>query len=170
MNATASAATTTPIAPQKTQTMSGNGELIFVQLAREIAMDIHPLEQILKNHEIGAARWEEIRTNPRFQALLLRQMEEWNSALNTGERVKLKALSCIEEALPEFYGRMHNPNETLPAKVKALEVFAQIAGIGKNAQGAGPSGEKFSVVINMGDDKKLTISAPTPRAIGTGDE
>lgn len=171
MDATASAALVTPIAPTKIQTMSGNGELIFVQLAREIAMDIHPLEQILKNHEISTQRWDEIRSNARFQGLLLKQIEEWNSALNTAERVKLKALSCIEEALPEFFGRMHDPKETLPAKVKSLEVFAQLAGLAKNGQGAvAGGGEKFSVTINLGADHQLKISAPSPSAVEVRDE
>lgn len=150
---------------------STGDDLIFLQLAREIAMDIHPLADILANHEISTVRFEEIKLNARFQALLLSQVEEWNSALNTGERVKLKALSCIEEALPEFYARMHDPNENLPAKVKAFEVMAQVAGLSKNGQVVGVGGgEKFSVTINLGADKQLTISAPSPSAIGVSDE
>jgi len=132
-----------------------------VMLAREIAMDIHPLETILNNHEINPVRWEEIRNNPRFQMLLSQQVQEWNGALNTAERVKIKALSCIEEALPEFFAKMHAQDENLPAKVRALEVFGQLAGMGKGA--APPSGsEKFSVTINLGADQQLKISAPTP--------
>lgn len=170
MSATGAAVVAQTIPPAKPQTNSSGDEMIFVQLAREIAMDIHPLTDILKNHEIDTVRWEAIKLNARFQALLLAQVEEWNSALNTGERVKLKALACIEEAMPEFYARMHDRQENLPAKVKALEVFTQIAGITKNGQGAAiGGGEKFSVTINLGADKQLTITAPSPSAIGVGD-
>jgi hypothetical protein len=141
-----------------------SGELIFVQLAREIAMDIQTIDVILKNHEISDARWQEIKVNHRFNTLLEQMMIEWNSALNTGERVRIKALSLVEEALPEFYGQMHNKNESLPAKVKALEVIGKIGGVGINNQGAGgPGGEKFNVTINLGSDQKLvTINAPMP--------
>jgi hypothetical protein len=141
-------------------------DALFVMLAREIAMDIHPLETILKNHEITQGRWQEIRNNARFIHLLQSQVEEWNGALNTAERVRIKALSCIEEALPEFFARMHAPDENLPAKVRALEVFGQLAGIGKSAQVSGNGGEKFSVTINLGQDQVLKVSAPaTPPAV-----
>lgn len=134
-------------------------------------MDIHPLDEILNSHEISTDRFEIIKANARFQALLRQQVEEWNSALNTGERVKLKALSAIEEAMPEFYARMHDPKETLPAKVKVLEAFSGLAGLGKNGQAAqGGGGEKFSVTINLGADKQLTISAPAPKAVDVSDQ
>lgn len=135
-------------------------DLILVQLSREIAMDIHPLETILANHEIAQTRWEEIRRMPRFEQLLRAQVEEWNSALNTAERVKLKALSCVEEAMPEFFARMHDPKEALPAKVRALEVFGNLAGLGKGVVAGGGGGEKFSVTINLGADQQIKVSAP----------
>lgn len=154
---------TAPVpAPPPDKMIFDPAESIFVLLAREIAMDIYPLDQILKNHEIPAARWEQIRLNARFQGLLLKQVEEWNSALNTGERVKLKSLACVEEALPEFYARMHDPKENLPAKVKALEVIGGLAGLGKGGQAVqGGGGERFSVTINMGADQQIKIEAPT---------
>jgi len=135
---------------------------MFLTLAREIAMDIHPLETILRNHEITQARWNEIKDNPRFIYLLQTQMEEWNRAMNTAERVRIKALACIEEAMPEFYARMHDTNENLPAKVKALEVFGQLAGMGKSTVATNGGAEKFSVTINLGADQVLKVSAPAP--------
>jgi hypothetical protein len=170
MNATvpAAAAVTAPApAPPKVQ----SSDLMFVQLAREIAMDIQPIDVILKTHEISDARWDEIKANYRFQKYLETSLIEWNSALNTGERVRLKALSLVEEALPEMYSRMHDPKEMLPAKVRALEVIGKIGGVGINNLGEkGGGGEKFSVTINLGSDKEITINAPVPQAITAEDQ
>lgn len=167
MSATASVPAPAQAAPA-TKVLSGN-DLLFVQLAREIAMDIHPLDHILKTHDVTEIRWAEIQNSPHFVRLLQSAVEEWNSALNTAERVKLKALSCLEESLPEFYARMHDPREALPAKVRAFEVFGNIAGLSKNGQVAG-GGERFNVTINLGADKQLKISAPQPDMIDVSDK
>lgn len=136
----------------------------MIQLAREIAMDIFPLDQILKNRAVTNDTWDKIRDNPRFNALLRTAMDEWNSSLNTGERVKIKAMAFVEEAMPEFFGRVHDPLENLPAKVETLKAIGRFAGLGiPNATpGAGGSGERFSVTINMGDDKQLKIERTVP--------
>ena len=175
MNATVPAAATAPAAPAKREAPPIDpGDKLFVVLAREIAMDINELDVILKNHEIDQSRWSQIQTNPRFQMLLSQQVQEWNNALNTQERVKLKALAAIEEAMPEFFQRMHDPHENLPAKVKAFEAFGNIAGLGKNQMGGAPSGEKFSVVINMGPDRSIKVTADNdkspPQAIDVSDK
>lgn len=162
MSATvATAVSATQVPAKLANSPHAQAELLLVRLAREIAMDIHPIEVILKNHEVDDKKWQQIQESQRFKGLLGAAVEEWNSSLNTAERVKLKALSCIEEALPEFFGKMHDANENLPAKVKALEVFGNFAGLNaKLAQMSGVGGEKFSVTINLGADNQLKITAP----------
>jgi hypothetical protein len=171
MNATVPAAAAAP-APVPVAPAVKPGDLIFVQLAREIAMDIQPLEAILKSHEINENRWSEISANPRFLGYLQTAMSEWNSALNTGERVKLKALSMVEEALPEMYARMHDPRELLASKVRAMEVIGKIGGVGVTGLGntPGSGSEKFSVTINLGADQQLKISADVPKTIDASDQ
>lgn len=139
---------------------------MYVQLAREIAMDIDTIESILLRARVTETQWNEIKENAYFQQLLKSAVQEWQGASNTAERVKLKALACIEVAMPEFFARMHDKSEALPAKVKSLEVFANLAGMSKgNVQAAGP-GERFSVTINLGQDQQLKVSAPaTPQII-----
>lgn len=121
-------------------------------------MDMHELETILDHHGVSPDDWDRIKQNPYFQNLLRAAVEDWEKASNTKERVALKALVCIEEAMPEFFARMHDKNDPLPAKVKALEVFSNLAGVGKSAkENTGASGEKFSVTINLGADEQLKI-------------
>lgn len=125
-------------------------ELQLVKVARDLAMDIHPLETILKTHQITPIAWESLQNNTRFQRILGSEIEAWGSAANTAERVRLKSLSFVEEALPEFYARAHDPKEALSAKVEVLKTVARFAGVGVASAEAGFVGERFSVTINLG--------------------
>lgn len=145
-------------------------DLLYVQLAREIAMDIHPLHEILKNHGVSDSDWQIISETAQFNSYLRTYIQEWNSATSTEHRVKLKALSFVEEALPEMFAQCHKPNEPLPGKVKAFEVVSKIAGLGAAAAAATAAGEKFSITINMGADEKLVINAAQPKAVTAEDQ
>lgn len=148
-----------------TELSSGNDEVTMLKLAREIAMDIQPIENILKNLKIDEGQWEEIQQNPRFMGYLRGAVEEWQSATNTAERVKLKSLSFVEEALPEFFARAHDPKEPLAAKTEVLKTIAKFAGVGGSVEGA-LSGEKMIVTINLGADQQLRIERDvTPQVI-----
>lgn len=141
-------------------------DVILVKLAREIALDILPLETILKTLQITANQWEIIQTIPRFQDLLRSEIEAWGSAINTSERVRLKSLSFVEEALPEFYARAHDPREPLAAKTEILKTIARFAGVGNTAIDGGMIGEKFTVTINLGSDQTFKIEKDiTPTTI-----
>lgn len=140
-------------------------DMILIKLAREIAMDILPLENILENHKILPENWSKIAENPRFQGILQDQIVAWQSATNTAERVKLKSLAFVEEALPEFYARAHDQKEPLSAKVELLKTISKFGGIGGNAFDAAMGGEKFSVTINLGADQSLKIEKTLPTKV-----
>lgn len=147
-------------------------DMLLVQLAREIAMDIHDVETIVKNHALTLEQFAFIEKSAIFQTYLKQYIAEWNSCASTADRVKLKSLAFVEEALPEFFAQVHRQGEPLPGKVKALEVISKIGGLGPASfKDGGPAGEKFSITINMGADEKMVINAsPTPKAIGTDDQ
>lgn len=148
-----------------TLSASSFNDTTMLKLAREIAMDIRPLEDILETHEIDQSAWMVISTHPQFQSYLRTCIEEWQSATNTAERVRLKSLAFVEEALPEFYARAHDPKENLTAKTEVLKTVARFAGVGGNVDHA-VSGEKFSVTINLGNDQQLKIERDvTPQVI-----
>jgi hypothetical protein len=137
--------------------LTGSEHVIFLKLAREIAMDIRPLDDVLKTHGVDHYRWESISNSPRFQSLLRSEVESWESATNTAERVKIKALAFVEESLPEFFARAHDRREPLNSKVEVLKTIAKFAGVGgSNAEGIG-TGERLMVTINLGADHSLTI-------------
>ena len=140
-------------------------ELTLLKLSREIAKDIHPVETILDRHGITLELWGEISKLTRFQNLLQSQIELWNSASNTPERVKIKSLSFIEEALPELYERAHDPSEPLSSKVELVKTIGRFAGVGASDIG-GNAGDKLSVTINLGADSQLTFEKDiTPQVI-----
>lgn len=132
------------------------GDEKMIRLAREIAMDIRTREDILDLLEISETAYSEICANPRFQQYLRSAVEEWNSAGNTSERVKIKSLSFIEEALPEFYARMHDQREALSAKTEILKTVARFAGLGGQVVG-GSTPERMVVTINLGADHQVRV-------------
>lgn len=121
-----------------------------MKLAREIAMDIYPIETILKQYSITPEKWEQLRENGRFKLLLESESAAWNTALNTHERVKLKAAAMMEEWLPELNNRIHDRDENLPAKIEAGKMISRIAGMGMPGQVEGAQPERFTVTINLG--------------------
>lgn len=148
-----------------TELTSSNDEVTMLKVAREIAMDIHAIEDILARHEVDEGRWEMFQSNPRFKDYLRGAVEEWQSASNTAERVKLKSMAFVEEALPEFFARAHDPNEPLSAKTEVLKTVAKFAGVGGTVDGS-VQGEKLTVTINLGADNQLRIQRDvTPQVI-----
>jgi hypothetical protein len=134
----------------------GISPLIQLQLAREIAADMREIPDILAIYEINSEQWETLQGSPRFRRLLQTSMEEWQSVANTAERVKVKSLAFVEEVLPEFYGRVHDPKETLSAKNEVLKTISRLAGIGGTVEGA-ITGERMVITINLGADQQLSF-------------
>ena len=136
-----------------------NSDIAMVKLAREIAMDIQPLAVILKQYSITDETWEELQRNTRFQMLLGSEVEAWQTALNTHERVKMKSAAMLEEWLPELNVRLNDHNEALPAVIEAGKMLARIAGLGMPGDvTAGGVGERFVINISMGDREPVSFS------------
>lgn len=128
-----------------------------LKVAREIAADIRPIEDILKLHGLNDRDWQRLKDEPRFHVALRDAVTEWQGVANTADRVRVKSLAFVEEALPEFYARAHDPKESLAAKTEVLKTIAKIAGISERAAAGDMSGTRMSVTINLGADHKLTF-------------
>ena len=130
-------------------------EVQLLKLAREIAMDIAPLTQILASNGLTETDWELVQKNSRFRKYLTSASEEWNSALNTHERVRVKAAAMIEEWLPELYTRMHDKAEPLNHKIEAGKLARDLAGFTNKNIGVEGGGERVTISINLGADAQL---------------
>lgn len=120
-------------------------------LAREIAMDIHPLEDILKRHGVDATEWAFLSKTPRFNQYLTDAIQTWQSALNSPERIKVKSLAAIEDWLLTAYELLHVKDGSLRDKVELAKLVARLAGVGESAKDVAV-GEKVMITINMGDE------------------
>lgn len=138
----------------------------ILRLAREIAVSLYDIETILKHNQITPETWANIQSNPHFLRLLESETAAWNSAGNTHERTRLKAAALVEEWLCEANARLHDPEETLSAKVELGKLLTKIAEVGVSAHGPAAIGERFSVVINLGADQRLQFDKQvTPKVI-----
>lgn len=140
---------------QNTVPVKNFNEATLVKLARELAMGISPLETILETNQIDQDTWEIIQNHSRFKQFLEVETSNWGSALNTQERVKLKAAAMIEEWLPEAFARMNDQGESLNAKTELGKLVRDLAGFSKNGVGVEGVGERFSVTINLGADSQI---------------
>lgn len=129
---------------------------LMLKLARELAIDMQPVEKIQEHLGLTNAQLERFKVHPEFLRYLHDAMSEWNSAASTPERVKLKSMHFVEEALPELFARAHDPREPLSAKVTLIQTIAKLGGMGGTADGV-VSGEKLSVIINLGGDQSLRV-------------
>jgi len=149
------------IVPQAT-----HDELQMVLLAREIAIGLKPIPDILKSQGVDQAKFEALKKNERFVAVLASEIAAWNGATNTYERVKLKSASMIEEWLPELYSRMNDREENLNAKVEAGKLVKDLAGLGVKADINGArAGDRVSITINLGNDVKLEYQNQLPEQV-----
>lgn len=110
----------------------------FAALAREIAMDIFPLKDILLLHQLDDMEWLRIQANPKFQAMLEGMVRDWNSALNTKERVKIKASTGLESILENYIRDIADGSIPLGQRVEAGKFLARLGELdGQQIIGAG---------------------------------
>lgn len=137
-------------------------DVILTKLARELAMDIANVDDILKRYSITPKEWDRIQASPRFTQLLTSAIEEWQSALNTSERIKIKAATMLELWLEHAYELLHG-TDTIAGKTELAKFLGRLAGVGLgNANIEGASGERFSLTINLGADQQLKIEKQIP--------
>lgn len=135
-------------------------------IAREIAMDISDLETILATHKVTMDQFEVMKRTPRFIGYLEEAITTWQGAANVKERIKHKALSMIEEALPEMFAALISPFQPLNHRVGLLQQITRLAGVGgAPADGEADTAGKVSITINMGDGKAVSVVQETPKVI-----
>lgn len=137
----------------------------LLALARELAMDIRPLETVLTEYQITPEMFQRIRNLPRFRMYFEQEVAQWQTATATADRVRIKSAAVLEAWLPELYARMSDAKEPLSSKVEAGKLLARMAEVGATKASEG-GGERFSVTINLGSDQTLKFEKTvTPRVI-----
>ena len=121
----------------------------LAQLAREIAMDIFPVADVLKLHQLSDEDWQQIQENPRFKAMVEQMVREWNSAASTRERVKIKAATGLESKLEILITSLSDEAIPYTQRIEGAKFLARIGEIEGNFQ-AGGNANPFSISINIG--------------------
>jgi hypothetical protein len=124
-------------------------------LAREIAMNIHPVEDIIERHGIKREDFETILRNERFARLLEDAATSWEGALNTGERIKVKSLSMLEDWLASAYAMLHEPKHPLRDKVELAKLVGRFAGMGEKSTLDTNTADRVNITINLGAEKHV---------------
>ncbi len=136
-------------------------------LAREVAMDIRVLDEILITYGLTRIQYDFLQENNEFYKQALHTLTiEWNSALSTPERLKIESAAILEDALPRLGARMQNQAEGLPGVIEAAKLFAKMAGVGEREANQAAPGEKFSITINLGGDEKIIVGAASGTTAG----
>jgi hypothetical protein len=124
-----------------------SAESRLIRLARELAMEMRSVDQILADYGVGPPEWERLQRSPWFQQTMTAEMAQWNAAGSTHDRVRVKSAVLVEEYLVEANARLRDPEETLSSKVELFKTLARIANLGTGDGEA--SGGGFRVVINI---------------------
>lgn len=138
-------------------------ETSMLKVARELAIGIYELDDILKNCNVGLHEFEEWKRNPRFLEYLKSERDAWNSAVNAPERIRLKSTVVLEEFLTEAYSALHDRSTPLNQRVELGKLLAKMAGIGETKVIGGGSG--FQLTINIGDGKESISIRPQMQVI-----
>jgi hypothetical protein len=137
-------------------------EALLQALANDIGQGLIPLEDILMRHNVSLAFYKSIENNPRFHKMVISAAKEWAAAENANQRVERKSTLMFEAALPEFYARMHDPKETLTAKVEMMKLLGKTGKLGATEAKQGAAGETFKLTINLGADRELHFEKELP--------
>ena len=144
---------------------AGFEEAKLRRLAREIAMGILDRDEILKLHGITEDDWQDIAVLPAFKTMLTDALAQWQSPLNTPERIVIKAQDMVEDALLAMFKFIHDQGEPANARVDAFKTIAKIARVdGEPKNGSvGIGGDKINIRINIGTQEVRVDGAdPSP--------
>ena len=111
-------------------------------------MDIRELDEVLAAFQMTPAQFEAIRTDKRFDRMLQACITEWSSAVNSEQRIKMKAAVALEEAILPLFTAVTDTDQPLNHRVEGIKTLAKLSGMDDKA--AGPSNAGFSITINMG--------------------
>jgi len=150
-----------------------DNEVLASRIAREVARDLSPVDMIRVKFGLDEDEYSRLINSAIFKQRLEEELAVWNAsdAMSIAERIKAKTGTMIEESLPEVFEWLHDKNQPIVGKVRALEWASRVSGIGETerlglAPGVtgGGSGINFNIFIG-GEKQSFTQPADQPRII-----
>lgn len=123
----------------------------LAMLAREIAMDLFDVGQILELHRLTDDEWRRIQETPKFQQMLAEMLAEWNSAASTRDRVRLKAATGLESVLEVYIRNIGDETIPLTQRTEAGKFLARLGELDGQHAGMSGGGGQLLIQLNIGD-------------------
>lgn len=138
----------------------------------ELAAGLSDAEGIRERYGISEAQWSILRKTPIFRQMLKEAIERLAGDVNTANRIKLKADAMLEDNLKVLDEIANDKDAQSMARIKAIEVSAQLAGKGpsQTKPGEGDGRGTFSLNIVIGDREVKIESDAKPALEHSPDE
>lgn len=159
-------------------TPTENLDAVMLKVARDLAMDIYELDDILKNNNVEVRDFHRWSNHPQFLKYYKSEKEAWAAATNAAERTKVKAGIVMEMFMDEAHANLHNNKVALRERVELAKLVGKVAGLvdrpAVNFPGAGGPGG-FRLEINIGPvagvpRETITVSSDNQPVIEHQDE
>ena len=131
-------------------------EKISGQLAMDLVAKLKPPAEVLAKYDLTVEQLAALAETPQFRLRLKEAKVAWNSDDNAPERIRQKATTLVEDSLITVYQMIHDDSLSATAKLDSFRTLAKMAGVGGDARTEG-SGARFSVSIDLGSEKSVTI-------------
>lgn len=132
-------------------------DTLISRIAREVARNIYPVSQIRETNHLSIEDWDDIVATPIFQQRLKEEIAIWNAPdpMSATKRIGAKALTLVEECMPEVFRLIHDPIQPMAAKIDALKWAARMGGVEGNPNVKPGDGDdnRIKITINIGTDK-----------------
>lgn len=145
--------------------LEDNDAKLLRRIAKDIAMDLKPIESILNESGVTVEWFESIQNTRLFQDFLTEETASWGSAPNTAERIRLKYLMITEEVAPNMFEALLDTKSPVAQRADLLKTVAKLAGLDRQGDSDAGSTGRIKITINMGAERPLQVehqmSAPT---------
>lgn len=126
-------------------------DINVIKLAREVAIDHYPINDILTRYNITPEVWDALQEWPRFKELVEIERQNWLSATNTNTRIRLKSATVIEEWMEQGYLLLHDAKESFNSKIELLKLLGKFSGMDQPPAVQGEIAGRVTINIKIGD-------------------
>jgi hypothetical protein len=127
------------------------------RLAVEIAVQLRPVPEILKQYDLSRKDLVRKLKDPMFRDMVRQAKSLWNSDLSVKERIRLKSQILVEDSILEIFSMVHNRDNAIPARLDAFKQLARVAEVDSPDRSNADTGSRFTVSINLGEKMSPVI-------------
>lgn len=127
------------------------------RLAVEIAVQLRPVPEILKQYNISRKDLVRKLKDPMFRDMVKQAKSLWHSDLSVKERIRLKSQVLVEDSILEIFSIIHNKDNAIPARLDAFKQLARVAEVDAPDRSNADTGSRFTVSINLGETYKPVV-------------